>query len=187
MLLPTELLAGLGVACFSSAGIMLHPPPTPTLDRRPVRCRAARRFASHRFLRRSRGREGKGSGVAGARGAEDARRPLSCELHLNGRLSRAARAGVRASGAGRCGGRRSEGAGWHGAVASCNLLRLLPRLAPGSAAKRVGEGGADGGALRQFGTAGTRVGDGGSLNCTPPHPSGNSDPMGSGCSRPSAS
>lgn len=91
-------------------------------------------------------------------------RPPSCELHLNGRLSRARRAGVWAAGAGRAtGGERRKRLS---ALAFCNLLGLLPRLAPGSAAKGVGEGGARAGALRQWNSRDGAV-DRGSLNSPP--------------------
>lgn len=58
----------------------------------------------------------------------------ACELHLNGRPAhRARQAGFWAAGMGRAtsGARRQRGR----APAFCNLLRLLPRLAPGSAGK----------------------------------------------------
>lgn len=69
---------------------------------------------------------------------------------MAGRPARGARqAGVWAAGAGQetGGARRQRGR----APAFCNLLRLLPRLAPGSEllGKGVTEGGAQGGAPRQ--------------------------------------
>lgn len=107
----------------------------PALARRRVRGRAARCLASCVGPRA-------GTRTVGAREA--------CELHLNGRPARGARrAGVWAAGTGRetGGARRQRGR----APAFCNLLRLLPRLAPGSGLrwKRVTEGGAWGGAPRQ--------------------------------------
>lgn len=80
------------------------------------------------------------------------------------------------------GRRAARGGSGLRARALCNLLRLLPRLASGSAVKEVGEGGAEVGALQDSGTAGIRVGDRGCLNSPQ---SGNSDPTGGGCSGPS--
>lgn len=68
----------------------------------------------------------------------------ACELHLNGRPAhRAWRAGVWKASAGRAtgGARRQRGR----APAFCNLLRLLPRLAPGS---RLPGKGVTGGGVR---------------------------------------